>query len=196
MRIDLHVHTSALSYDSNVAPEELVQLAQERGLDGLVLTEHDKIWDWDELALLSRAAKFPVLPAVEVTTDLGHILVFGLRDLPRGHHSARTLREVCDGEGALMYLAHPARSGSVRIKPDEMTTLFDGVEGVNGSDGALHNQASARAGSACRLPAIGGSDTHARHEVGLAATTFETAIQTMDDLLEALRSGRYQGGSL
>ena len=196
MRIDLHVHTSALSYDSNVAPEELVQLAQERGLDGLVLTEHDKIWDWHELALLSRETEFPVLPAVEVTTDLGHVLVFGLRELPRGYHSAHTLRKICDGVGALMYLAHPARGGSVRIKPDEMTALFDGVEGVNGSDGALQNQASARAGNACRLPASGGSDTHARHEVALAATTFETAIRTIDDLLVALRSGHYRSGIL
>ena len=53
-----------------------------------------------------------------------------------------------------MYLAHPARGGSVPIKPDELTTIFDGVEGVNGSDGPLQNQASARAGRSCRLPAI------------------------------------------
>ena len=196
MRIDLHTHTSALSFDSNIAPEELIRLAQKRGLDGLVLTEHDKIWDWEELELLSRATRFPVLPAVEVTTDLGHILVFGLHELPRGHHSARTLRSACDDVGALMYLAHPARGGSVRIKPDELTTLFDGVEGVNGSDGALQNQASTRAGRGCRLPAIGGSDTHTSHEVALAATIFETAIQSMDDLLAALRSGGYQARSL
>ena len=45
MRIDLHTHTSALSFDSNIAPQELVRLAKKRGLDGLVLTEHDRIWD-------------------------------------------------------------------------------------------------------------------------------------------------------
>ena len=84
----------------------------------------------------------------------------------------------------------------MRIKPEEMTALFDGVEGVNGSDGALQNQASARAGRACRLPAIGGSDTHAKHEVGLAATVFESTIATMDDLLRALRSGAYSGESI
>ena len=196
MRIDLHIHTSDFSYDSNVAPDELITLARESGLDGIVLTEHDRIWPWEEVELLARAMDFVVIPAVEVTTDLGHVLAFGLRELAPGATSARTLRQHCDDEGALMYLAHPSRGGSVRLRPEEMVELFDGVEGINGSDGTLQNQASARAGRNCRLPAIAGSDTHARHEVGLAATEFPHSVRSLDDLLSALRAGDYRGVNL
>lgn len=196
MRIDLHVHTAALSFDSNVAPDELVELARERGLDGLVLTEHDRLWPAEDIALLTRLTGFLVLPGVELTTDIGHVLAFGLPELPAGVASARTLRAICDEAGALMFLAHPARNGSVRVPPEELAGLFDGVEGINGSDGALQNQASARAGRGLRLPPIGGSDTHARHEVGLAATEFTAAVATSTDLLEALRAGAYRGLAL
>ncbi len=196
MRIDLHIHTSDYSTDSNLAPDELITLARQSGLDGIVLTEHDRIWPWEEVALLARAMDFIVIPAVEVTTDLGHVLAFGLRELAPGATSARTLRQHCDDEGALMYLAHPARGGSVRLRPEELIDIFDGVEGINGSDGALQNQASARAGRNCRLPAIAGSDSHARHEVGLAATEFPNAVRSLDELLDALRTGDYNGISL
>ncbi len=192
MQIDLHVHTSTLSSDSNIAPETTIDLARARGLDGVVLTEHDRIWPWATLEKLSAAADFLVLPGVEITTDLGHVLAFGLRELPPGVSSARALRQHCDDEGALMYLAHPARNGSVPVRPEELVELFDGVEGINGSDGPLQNQASARAGLSCRLPAIAGSDSHTQHEVGLAATRFPQSITAIEDLLEALRSGNYE----
>ena len=47
------------------------------GLDALCITEHDVRWPGDELADASRLLDFPLIPGVELTTDVGHVLVFG-----------------------------------------------------------------------------------------------------------------------
>jgi len=42
------------------------------------------------------------------------------------------------------------------------------------------------------LPATGGSDAHAVSDVGKYATHFNQAIESQQDLLEALKSGAYE----
>ena len=45
MILDLHIHTSWHSADSNLSPIELIREAKRLGLDGVVVTEHDRGWD-------------------------------------------------------------------------------------------------------------------------------------------------------
>ena len=44
MKFDLHMHTRRYSPDSVIDPFDLVRRAQEIGLDGIVITEHDCLW--------------------------------------------------------------------------------------------------------------------------------------------------------
>lgn len=191
MLIDMHTHTSVYSTDSNLLPHEALERAAERGLDGVILTEHDVVWPADRTARLAEQIGIVVLPAVEVTTELGHVLVYGLTEhFPRITDSKR-LRDYCLERGALMYLAHPARDPGLRV-PRAAMELFDGVEGLNGCDGPLQNQSASSRGRNRPLPPIGGSDSHALHEVGTAATEFAADIRSLEDLMAALRSGDYQ----
>ena len=195
MLIDMHTHTSVFSTDSNLLPHESLGRAAERGLDGVVLTEHDVIWAADRAARLAKQVGILVLPGIEVTTELGHVLVYGLTEpFPRITDSKR-LRDYCDERDALMYLAHPARDPGLRV-PREAMELFDGVEGLNGCDGPLQNQSASSRGRTRPLPPIGGSDSHALHEVATAATEFEARIRSLDDLMKALRSGDYRPAAL
>lgn len=195
MLIDMHTHTSVFSTDSNLLPHEALERAAERGIDGVLLTEHDVLWPADRTARLAEQIGIVVLPGVEVTTELGHILVYGLTEpFPRITDSKR-LRQYCDERQALMYLAHPARDPGLRV-PRAAMDLFDGVEGLNGCDGPLQNQSASSRGRTRPLPPIGGSDSHALHEVGTAATEFAAEIATLDDLMTALRSGDYQPTAL
>lgn len=186
----MHVHTSVWSTDSNVLPHELLEHAAERGLDGVVLTEHDVVWPAERIAVLNETTDLLVLTGVEVTTELGHVLVYGLDELRPRISEARRLRELCDARGALMFLAHPARDPGLRVPPDAMD-LFDGVEGLNGCDGPLQNQSASSRGRGRRLPPIGGSDSHAIHEIATAATEFEREIRSLEELLQALRGKAY-----
>ena len=134
MLIDLHSHTSVWSTDSNLLPHDLIVQSAARGLDGVVLTEHDVVWPAERIRVLNEHADILVLTGVEVTTELGHVLVYGLPSLIPRISEARLLRELCDEHGALMFLAHPARDPGLRVPPGAFIELFDGAEGLNGCD--------------------------------------------------------------
>lgn len=191
MLIDLHCHTQPLSQCSSLRPEELVDLARERGLDGVVLTEHDAPWDAGALADVRRRTGFLVLGGVEFTTDRGHVLAFGLTGVREPVPTLAALREVANRDGALLYLAHPARDGLLRVDHEIVTSVVS-VESQNGSDSRLQNLAAAGLAHGFSLPGIGGSDAHTADEVGRAATRFERRIATEADLVAALREGCYE----
>jgi predicted metal-dependent phosphoesterase TrpH len=188
--VDLHCHTRPYSACSALEPRQLIRLAVERGLDGICLTEHDRAWDADALAGLRAASPIPVFHAVELTTDLGHVLAFGLARQDFSASAAEVAR-AAERSGALLYLAHPARDGLLRVTR-ETVEYFVSVEAANGSDSRLQNIAAAGLAKGFRLPGIGGSDAHTEAEVGRAATRFDVRLRTDADLLDALRSGCYE----
>jgi len=188
--VDLHCHTQPLSTCSSLQPEDLVDLARARGLDAVCLAEHDRWWPPEDIQALSGRTRFVVLSAVELTTDMGHVLAFGLE--PAGPlPTAGAAFAAASAQGALLFLAHPARDGLLRV--DRHTVeYFESVEAINGSDSRLQNVAASGLARGFRLPGIGGSDCHSPLEVGRAATRFETKITSSADLVAALRSGAYE----
>ena len=71
MLIDLHNHTSTLSDDSLITPEELVEGAKDAGLDGVAITEHDYFSDHESLKRLGeRMGKTPQLVNAEAPDAL------------------------------------------------------------------------------------------------------------------------------
>ena len=194
MLIDLHCHTAPLSACSALDVGQLVELARSRGIDGICLTEHDRAWDNDELEELQRSFEFPIFAGVELTTDMGHVLAFGLA--PASFSAvASEVFAAAQREGALLFLAHPARDGMLRVTA-ETVRYFESVEAINGSDSRLQNMAATGLASGFRLPGIAGSDAHTGAEVGRAATRFGRPITTKEELLGELSAGRYEAVSL
>ena len=107
MIIDLHVHTNRLSVDSVLDPEEAIQQAKQRGLDGFCITEHNKLWQPEEIKRLRDKWNFLVLSGVEMDTVEGHILVFGLHEEIETFLRASELRQQVDEVGGVMIVAHP-----------------------------------------------------------------------------------------
>jgi hypothetical protein len=194
--IDLHCHTAVHSSCSALSVEALVEGARAAGLDATCLTEHDASWTEDEAQALSHRLGFVVLRGIEVTTELGHVLAFGLDRFAPSYHIAASLRAAADAAGALLFLAHPARPGGPAVPPRERRALFDGVEGANGSDTVAQNEAAMPLGARLRLPPIGGSDCHAPHEIGRAATRLAQPVASTAELVAELRRGRHAAVSL
>jgi predicted metal-dependent phosphoesterase TrpH len=195
MLLDLHCHTFPLSQCSSLRPEELVDLARARGIDGVVLTEHDTRWQPDALAALRRRTGFLVLSGVELTTDRGHVLAYGVGP---GHPPLATLaaaRLAAEDDAALLFLAHPARDGLLNVD-HEIVSSVASVEAVNGSDSRLQNIAAKGLARGFPRPGIGGSDAHTAAEVGRAATRFAAQIASEAYLLAALRAGQYEAVQL
>ena len=88
MLIDLHTHSRPASGDSALDADELVRRAAAAGLDGVALTEHDYLRPASEGGELSERHGIVVLCGIEVTTDIGHVLVFGL---PAYHVGLRSI---------------------------------------------------------------------------------------------------------
>jgi len=191
MLIDLHTHTKVHSACSALTPEALVRAARARGVDGVCITEHDALWPLAEARRVAEEMEFVVLRGMEVTTEVGHVLVFGME---RHHPSMATLAElhrIVRSEGGLMYLAHPSRRYGT-LPPDDLAAVFDSVEVHNGTEGLLQNDNAAKLARGLALPGIGGSDSHAVREVGICATEFSARVRDEVSFTAALRAGAYQ----
>lgn len=77
MKYDLHLHSTAS--DGRLSPEQVIDMAVEKGLEVVALTDHDSV-SGVEVAI-AHAARYPslkVIPGVEINTDLAtgelHIL--------------------------------------------------------------------------------------------------------------------------
>ncbi|MCC6382553.1 MAG: PHP domain-containing protein [Dehalococcoidia bacterium] len=210
-RVDLHCHTGWGSGDSHTDPNVLVAQAKAFGLDGICITEHNQLWDQRKVEQLSDKHGFLVIGGIEVDTDVGHVLVYGLR-APRRFIRLPTieeLRRMVDEVGGAMVVAHPFRK---RQKPPTAEfcsgvglefveralelpffDLVDGVEVQNGIAGPLERAfAGVVAGERC-LPTTGGSDTHRHPEVGTTFTVFPGGIRNEQDLIDALKAGEVRG---
>jgi predicted metal-dependent phosphoesterase TrpH len=189
--IDLHCHTKVHSACSALTPDALVRAARLRGLDGVCITEHDALWALDDVRRLGEEMEFVVLRGMEVTTEVGHVLVFGLERHDPAMAQLAELHRIVRGEGALMYLAHPSRRYGT-LPPDDLGAMFDSVETQNGSEGMLQNDNASRMAASLRLPGIGGSDAHSAREVAVCATEFEAGVRDEAAFLAALRAGAYR----
>ena len=196
MLIDLHTHTSHLSMDSVLSIGDLVALAIERGLDGICLTEHDAVWEPRKLEGLRKKYDFPIFSGMEVGTDKGHVLVFGLERFTLDFLFLFKLREAVERAGAAMILAHPQRERNLPVGWQRLPLLFHGVETLNGSDANEANGYLASMADGVGLPGTGGSDAHSASAVGSCATLYERPIRNDADLVSELLAGRFKAVDL
>lgn len=186
---EMHAHTSDRSLDSGVRADILVQRAAARGLDGVCLTEHNALWHPDDLQEFQDRHEVIVLPAMELGTDAGHILVFGLDRYRPQLLQLETLRPVVESEGAAMVLAHPMRAfDGPRPGWNDFPLWFEGVEVINGDHSDSEDGYMDRETRSLGLAAVGGSDAHSWQAVGRVATAFSTAVKTLEELVSALRA--------
>lgn len=191
-RVDLHIHTRVSSRDSDADPADVIEAARAAGLDAIAITEHEAIEGALVTRALGRNSGFLVLAGVEVRTDIGDLLVFGVeRDFePLCCHQA-LLAEVDAARGAVI-AAHPYRNAH-RSLGDRVATV-DGVRVIevhNARNPASANDQAVLAAHVHGLHGTGGSDAHRAEEVGGAVTVFGDRLTDERDLIEALRAGRF-----
>ncbi len=196
-RFDHHLHTTRHSPDSIIEPWELLTSARAAGLDGVVITEHDALWDADELAELQAEAgpDLVVLAGVEVSAREGHFLVYGLPHLDDVEPGIllRDLLPIVRGHGAAIVGAHPHRWGQdfAAIVRDH-GPVFDALELVSNNVDADTRRLTRSLCETHGLAATGSSDAHQPDVVGCYCTEFPAPIGSMTDFIAALkaRTGR------
>jgi predicted metal-dependent phosphoesterase TrpH len=207
--IDLHIHTTAGSADSNLRPPVLRERAVALGLHGVQITEHFRVWSRHEADDLVAGHGLLVFRGMEWNTELGHILVLGLDTYRPEIRAAAELRRYVVDHGGLMIAAHPFRhafdpipalwkahkSSDVSLDAARRHPVFefvDAVEVLNGASTDKENDLTARVAASLGLPGVGGSDAHYAEDVGRAVTLFDQPIRTEQDLIDALRRGCFR----
>ena len=206
MIIDIHTHTYPTSDDSILTPEELITKSKRLGLDGVCITDHDRFWDPKDILALSRKHDYLVLPGCEVTTEEGHMLVYGLREYIFGMHKASFVRELVDDAGGAMVVAHPYRrfyrkpahtseeayeEMLIRACRNKVFGFIDAVEIFNGRGSDEENQFASDIADRFGLSATGASDAHSLEEVGTYATRFHNSVRDLNDFIAELKAGRF-----
>jgi predicted metal-dependent phosphoesterase TrpH len=183
-----------------------VEAAKRAGLDGLCLTEHDFFWDHDKAAELSKRHDFLVIPGIEVNTESGHMVVFGLERFVYGMHRLRELAPMVEAAGGAMIAAHPYRrqlpihlekegdwdEALEKACANPAYSHVQGIETLNGRGTERQNAFSAAVCEHHGLAQAAGSDAHSLADVGRCATEFEARIEGLSDLIEELKAGRFR----
>ncbi|MEZ6140052.1 MAG: CehA/McbA family metallohydrolase [Zavarzinella sp.] len=192
MKFDLHMHTCRYSPDSVIDPYELVEHAVRIGLDGIVLTEHDRLWPEDELdELRSYAPRLTILGGVEVTGKQGDVLCYGIQSLdylPKGIHWVDLCQEV-HRQGGVCVAAHPFRwEQGFDIICEKYQPELDGMEMMsNNMFPEVRAKAAAYAMQQPRFAQLGNSDAHELFVLGRCFTMMKTPVKNNEDLILAIQ---------
>jgi predicted metal-dependent phosphoesterase TrpH len=194
VRIDLHVH-STFSPDSRQRIDQIVDRLGVAGLQGFALTDHNTIAGHSSLAEFAR--RFPrlrIVPGVEVSTVEGHLLVYGVSELPPIRRPIAETLDWVHSRGAVAVLPHPFRwaHGVGRRICEE--ARVHGVEALNGHNGAVANARAELVGARRGLALTGGSDAHDLRGLGRTYTTVPDEAASVEEILQAIRSGHTGAG--
>ncbi len=198
---ELHCHSWHSDGDSSATA--LVQLARERGLDFVAVSDHNTTASQRELAELHDPGLI-LIRGIEVTTYKGHFNVWGVEDWIEfrvgSPQDMRAALQFAQARGAVTSCGHPKPFG-----PDwdyESVTDYHCVEVWNGPWTLLNQMAlefwTKQLQTGRRIPAIGGSDYHNRShlaEVPLRAPgapavwVYVPGEPTSAAVLQAIRDG-------
>jgi predicted metal-dependent phosphoesterase TrpH len=188
IKIDIHVHT-CYSYDSLITPKELVYYAKKSGLNGVAVTDHDRL---DSALKIVKDAEFFVIPGMEVSSLNGHIVALSIQEpIPKGLSADDTVDRIHD-VGGLAVACHPTAlfKGSLG---KHTSSKFDAVEAVNASAFPFWFTVRNSRQLALNLgiPQVGGTDAHYGPEIGFAYTLIDSELN-VDRAIKAIGKGMCQ----
>ena len=188
IKIDLHVHTH-YSRDSLITPEELVIYAKKAGLDGVAVTDHDRL---DGALKIARETDFFIVPGMEISSSNGHVVALNVQEvIPKGLDAGETVDRI-HRAGGIAVACHPVTffKGSLR---KHVSSKFDAVEVINASSFPFNYSVKNAQKIASRLgiPRVAGSDAHYPPEIGYAYTLVD-ASSNVDEVVRSIHKGSCQ----
>jgi predicted metal-dependent phosphoesterase TrpH len=187
--VEFHCHT-IVSKDSLTRPTDLIAAARRKGLDRVIVTDHNSI-----VGARAAQALDPELVIVgeEIMTTRGEILAaFVTEEIPALLTPLETIRRLRE-LGAFISVSHPfdaLRSGGWK-EPDllEILPLVDAIEVYNSRCmRPVFNRRAKAFAEAHNIPGTVGSDAHAAFELGRSALVLES-FSDAQGLRQVIRNG-------
>jgi predicted metal-dependent phosphoesterase TrpH len=190
--VDPHIH-SADSYDATASVPELLAAAADAGLDGVVVTDHDRIERSLWAAELAPDYGLVAVPGVEVSTTDGHLLALGVDRCPeRGRPLGETIRTVHD-LGGVAVVPHPFQRSRHGVRKRRLAALGvrpDAVEVYNAfAMTGVQNRRAREFAVQHGYPGLGGSDAHTAEMVGRTRTEIGVDEHSAAAILDGIRAG-------
>ena len=190
--LEFHCHTHA-SKDSLTLPADLIRAARKKGLDRLIITDHNSIAG--ALEAQKVAPEF-VIVGEEIMTTKGEILAaFVKEEIPAGLTPMQTI-QILKEQGAFISVSHPFdewRRGGWK-EPDllEIIPYVDAIEVFNSRcmDPNFNHRAQAFA-EKHNLAGTVGSDAHVSFEVGSSVVLLDS-FEGPDGMRRAIRTAKYR----
>lgn len=188
MEFDLHVH-SRYSFDCNMKPRRIVEVAKKRGLFGVAIVDHESAEGGRE-GLQYASDDFIVIPGIEIGTTEGDIIGYFVTEDIKTDDPLEAIAAIKE-HGGLAVLAHPF-SRKLIIK-EEVVRQLDAIEGFN----ARHARASlkysygephiVKFAREYNLPLTAGSDAHLYREIGRGRCIIPAS--TSDEVRDVILQG-------
>ncbi|MFW9993070.1 MAG: PHP-associated domain-containing protein [Candidatus Odinarchaeota archaeon] len=183
MLIDLHIHTNTGSFDSNLTLNSIAKHVNPR-IEAVVVTDHDFLPKKMEPREIRGIL---VLFGAEITTQQGHLLAYGIEELPSKNLDVKEVVMQVHKQGGVCVAAHPFRAyhalGEAVYDSD---LLLDGLE-INGSSSKSSNNQARKVARIKELPLTGGSDAHVIRNLNTTTTKTREPVMSMDDLVRQIK---------
>lgn len=193
MKVDMHVHT-CYSKDATLSLETIMESCEQRGLDGVAITDHNTIAG---ALALKEIAPFLVIVGEEIDTTKGEILgLFLKEEIPGGLMPEEAMARIRE-QGGLVGVSHPLdrlrRSAMRQVALLDILDELDFLEGFNSRVTFPSDNRKAQALAQARgLPITAGSDAHTAYEIGRAYVEMSN-FNGRDGFLEALKEAQIFG---
>jgi predicted metal-dependent phosphoesterase TrpH/glycosyltransferase involved in cell wall biosynthesis len=191
LTIDLHLHTE-WSHDCSIPTEELLDHAEEIGLGGIAVTDHNVFGGALEAVELARGRDLLVIPGEEIKTDSqGEVIgLFLEEEIPRGLTFADTIAAIRE-QGGLVYLPHPFDRMHAIPDPATLHRHLAEIDVFEVYNARLlrdsFNDEALRFARKYRLLPGAGSDAHVLQGVGTGAVRMRR-FEGAEEFLLSLRS--------
>lgn len=191
LRVEFHCHT-IYSKDSLSTPEQLVDTCRKKGIDRVVITDHNRI-----AGALAAQEIDPqrVIIGEEIKTQKGELLAaFVQEEVPKGLPPLEAIQILRD-QGAFISVSHPfdvMRNGHWQ-EPDLLEVLphVDAIETFNARCwSSKYNSQAIEFARQHGISGTAGSDAHALFELGKAAMLLPD-FQDAESLRQALKEVQF-----
>jgi predicted metal-dependent phosphoesterase TrpH len=187
MTLDLHIH-SRYSSDGSMTIPSIAKVVKKQGLNGFAITDHNSVKGHSKFEDL-KDMDLLMVPGIEVSSEKGHILGYGLSvEIPKGLSVQETVERIVEA-GGMPVAAHPYRSVTGIGEKAVIDADFKVVEAFNGRTTSRCNRKAVLLASKIAAAVTGGSDAHGPEEIGNGQTVLLNPVETVDELLECIRKG-------
>ena len=184
---DFHIHT-VYSADSLIQPKTLVDmLAAHNFIKVAAVTDHDSVRGCK--ATVELASSYPdilIIPGVEISTQLGDVIVLGTYELPPKPWTPEVVVDYAKSIDGVSIIAHPFRTYG--MGEHARNYKVDAIEVLNGGSSREANSQAKELARSIGLPGTAGSDAHQVSELFSVYNQVETSMN-IDSVLAAIKKG-------